>query len=66
MMPTLNLMITHSLAVRQQIAIFQLVSRTHHICEYLRECQMTDSMQSLQDTLMAAKFDCRGLVVRGR
>jgi hypothetical protein len=63
MMPTLNLMITHSLLAHQMIAILQLGLRTHHIYEFLKECQMTDSMQSLQDTLMAGKCECLGSVV---
>jgi hypothetical protein len=63
MMPTLNLMITHLSRAHRLIAILQLELRTHHICEFLRECQMTDSMQSLPAILMADKSDCRGLVV---
>jgi hypothetical protein len=63
MMPTLNLMITHSSLAHQRIAILQLGLRTRHIYESLKECQMTDSMQSLPATLMVDKYECPGLAV---
>jgi hypothetical protein len=64
MMPTLNLMITHSSLARQLIAILQLGLRTHHIYEFLKGCQMTNSMRSLPDTPMVGKCECLGSVVR--
>jgi hypothetical protein len=64
MMPTLNLMITHSSLAHQRIAILQLGLRTRHIYESLKECQMTDSMQSLLATPMVGKCECLGSVVR--
>jgi hypothetical protein len=63
MMPTLSLMITLLWLAHQRIAILQLGLRTHHIYEFLKECQMTDSMQSLPAILMVDKSDCHGLVV---